>query len=81
MKNNVWKLVQIAGLAVSIPFEIAAGPFIGYFIGDYVIKQFAFHKFIMYVFIAMGFAASVTNTALIVRMMVLINKDISRNAE
>lgn len=75
IKKNVWKMTQIAGLAVSLPFEIAAGPFIGYFIGSYLMGKFGAHRYIMYAFIIMGFVASISNTAAIIEMMVKINKE------
>ena len=74
-KKRLWKMTQISGLAVSIPFEIAAGPFIGYFIGSYLMQKFGVHRYVMYVFIIMGFVASITNTAIIIKMMVAINKE------
>jgi len=57
--KSLWKMMQIGGLAFSIPFELAAGPFIGYFIGAYLRNKFGVHRYIMLIFILMGFIASV----------------------
>jgi len=68
-------MTQIAGLAFSIPFEIAVGPFIGYFIGIYLRNKFGVHRYIMYIFILMGFVASLVNVAITIEMMIKINRE------
>jgi len=73
-KKSLWKMMQLGGLAFSIPFEIAAGPFIGYFIGSYLRNKFGMHRYVMYMFLLMGFVASVVNVAVIIEMMIKINK-------
>lgn len=73
--EGLWKMMQIAGLALAIPFEIAAGPFIGYFIGIYLKNKFGVHISIMYMFILMGFVASIANIVGIIEMMIKINKE------
>jgi len=77
-KKDLWKIMQIGGLAFAIPFEIAAGPFIGYFIGAHLRNKFGVHRYIMYLFILMGFVASVVNVVLMIEMMLKINKEKSR---
>jgi len=72
--KELWKMMQIAGLAVAIPFEMAAGPFIGYFIGIYLKSKLGLHEYIIYIFILMGFVAGFTNTAVIIQMMIKISK-------
>lgn len=74
-KSSAWKMMQIAGLAVSIPFELLAGPFIGYFIGAHLENKFGTHPSVTYIFIAMGFVASVYNAVLIIAMMIKINRE------
>jgi uncharacterized protein YqgC (DUF456 family) len=73
--KGLWKMTQIAGLAFAIPFEIAVGPFIGYFIGAYLRNKFGLHRYIMYIFILMGFVASLVNVAVTIEMMIKINKE------
>ena len=78
-KKPVWKLTEIAGLAVSIPFMIIAGPLVGYFIGRYLRGKFGMHRYVMYIFIIIGFIASFYNTVVIIKMMLKINKEKSRD--
>lgn len=73
-KKDFWALVQVAGLAFAIPFEVAAGPFVGYFIGDYLRHSFGVHRYIVFILIAAGFAAGITNVVLTVKMMIKISK-------
>lgn len=66
--------MSIAGLAFSIPFELAVGPFAGYFIGKYLRDIFGLHRYIVYVFILLGIAAGIFSVVMIIRMMVKINR-------
>ncbi|MDD5691751.1 MAG: AtpZ/AtpI family protein [Candidatus Omnitrophica bacterium] len=72
--KNTWKMVQLAGLGFSIPFEIAAGPFIGYFIGVFLRDKFGVHRYFIYVFIVLGFIASISNTVMIITEMIRIQE-------
>jgi len=74
-RKSILKLIQIAGLAFSIPFELAAGPFIGYFIGTFLKDKFGMHRYIIYSFIIIGFIASVVNIMITIKMMLVINKE------
>jgi F0F1-type ATP synthase assembly protein I len=73
--KGIWKMTQVAGLAFAIPFEIAVGPLIGYFICAYLRNKFGLHRYIMYIFILMGFVASLVNVAVTIEMMIKINKE------
>ena len=73
--KGILRMMKFAGLAFSIPFELAAGPFIGYFIGAYLRNKFGLHRYSMYIFILMGFVASVVNVAVTIEMMIKINRD------
>ena len=79
--KGLWKMMQIAGLAMAIPFEIAAGPFIGYFIGVYLKNRFGIHRYVVYLLILMGFIASIVNTVTIIQMMVRIDRQKKSNKE
>jgi len=74
-KNNLWKLIQLAGLAFSIPFELAAGPFVGYFIGLYLRDKFGAPHYVMHAVILMGIIASIYNTSETIKAMVKMNKE------
>lgn len=62
-----------AGLALSLPIDMAAGPVLGYFAGVFLRDRFGMPHFIVYIFLAAGFGAGVLNTVMIVRMMMKIN--------
>jgi len=74
-KRDLLKLMQIGGLAFAIPFEMVAGPFIGYFIGSYLKNRFGMHRYIMYLFIIMGFVAGIVSVVIIITMMTQINRE------
>jgi F0F1-type ATP synthase assembly protein I len=71
--SGLWKTFQIWGLALAIPFEMASGPFIGYFIGLYLKHRFGMHDLFMYLLVLLGLVAGFVNTAVIIRMMIKIN--------
>ena len=74
-KKEFWKIMQISGLAISLPFEIAGGPFVGYFLGVYLTGKFGAGSYLTLLFIALGIVASIINTAAIIRMMIRINRE------
>jgi len=74
-KKSLWKMMQMAGLAVAIPFELAAGPFIGYLIGSYLKNNFGIHPYVVRLFIFMGIITSIYNAVLIIKEMVRINRE------
>jgi len=52
------KMLRQAGIAMGIPFALATGPIIGYFIGTWLDVR-AHTSFLVYVFLALGFGAGV----------------------
>lgn len=77
MKNRekISKMIITAGLAFSIPFELAVGPFVGYFIGDFLKNKFRMNNFIIYCMVILGFIWSFNNAISIIKMMLKINKN------
>ncbi len=73
-KRDLWAAFQAGGLALAIPFEMASGPFIGYFIGLYLKHRFGMHDFFIYLLTFMGLLAGFINTVAIIRMMLKINQ-------
>ena len=73
-KKSLRKLIEVAGLAVAIPFELVAGPFIGYLVGSFLKNNFGIHPYIVHLFIFMGIITSISSAAVIVRAMVKISK-------
>ncbi|MDD5679665.1 MAG: AtpZ/AtpI family protein [Candidatus Omnitrophica bacterium] len=74
-KKSIWEMTQIAGLAVSVPFELLAGPFIGYLIGSYLKNSFGAHQYVVLIFVLMGIISSMYSVGVIIRMMLKIGKD------
>ncbi len=74
MGNNFITTIQIAGLVFSIPFEVAAGPLLGYFLGAFLNKKYGMPEFFIYVLILLGLAASIMNAVLIIKMMLRISE-------
>jgi uncharacterized protein YqgC (DUF456 family) len=70
MGNNILQLARWAGLAISIPFEMAAGPFIGYLIGSFLVHHFRMPKAVEVIFIVMGLIGSFINTAIIIKIII-----------
>ncbi|MDD5078564.1 MAG: AtpZ/AtpI family protein [Candidatus Paceibacterota bacterium] len=72
--SGLWKTFQIWGLALAVPFEMASGPFIGYFIGLYLKHRLGMHDSFIYLLVLLGLVAGFVNTAVIIRMMIKLNE-------
>jgi ATP synthase protein I len=57
-KDDKLSLYGQLSLLVAIPFLLAAGPLIGFFIGKYLDEWLGTGPYLMYVFIIMGFVAA-----------------------
>ncbi|MGA2090177.1 MAG: AtpZ/AtpI family protein [Endomicrobiales bacterium] len=68
--DNILKIARWGALALSIPFEMAAGPYIGYLIGSSLMRHFGIHKAVVVVFIVMGLVGSFINTTIIIEMII-----------
>lgn len=65
----LYKYIRVAGLVSSLPFILAAGPFAGFFIGDYLKQKFNLQEYIIYIFIVLGAASSLNTTVRIIIML------------
>ncbi len=66
--------LEVSGLAFSVIFEMVAGPFIGYFIGVFLVDRFRLpHPFVIMA-VALGFLAGIYNVAASIRMMKRISR-------
>ncbi|MEI8176696.1 MAG: AtpZ/AtpI family protein [Candidatus Omnitrophota bacterium] len=63
------KLIKITGMVLYIPIVLATGPFGGYMAGQYLQKKFTLGAWVLYLCIALGFAAAVTETVRALRMV------------
>lgn len=71
-KEDFYKRVKIAGMVAFIPIMLAAGPFAGYFTGDYLAKKTGL-SYIIYICIGLGFMASIMEIARIIRIVTKIS--------
>jgi len=66
-KGKKGKELRQIGLLGSIPFMMAAGPFVGYFIGGWLDKKFGTDPVLLIIFLVLGFAAAVKETVKIIK--------------
>ncbi len=57
-KDKFYSTLRQAGIYTAIPFLLALGPIIGYFIGDFLDKRLHTEPYLMIVFLIFGFVAS-----------------------
>jgi len=69
--EKLQKLARVAALASSIVFELLAGPFLGYFISIYLVKNFGLNGIAVSVGVFIGFLVSLYAVTLTV---IKINK-------
>jgi hypothetical protein len=67
-KEDLYKRVKIAGMVFFIPVMLAAGPFAGYFAGDYLAKKTGL-AYILFICIGIGFMASIMEIIRIIRLV------------
>ena len=67
-KREVYKWIKVGSLLSLIPFVLVAGPLMGYVAFDYLHKKFGAPPYVSYVFITVGFVASVRETIRIIRI-------------
>lgn len=66
-KNAAYRWIKIAGLMSFLPFVLAAGPFAGYLLGDYLQKRYNTPQYVLLIVISIGFAGSVIETVKLVK--------------
>jgi ATP synthase protein I len=66
-KGKKGRELRQIGLLGTIPFMLATGPFVGYFIGDWLDNKFGTDPVLLIIFLVLGFAASVKETAKIIK--------------
>ena len=73
-KEELYKYIKIGGLLSSLPFVLASGPIIGYFIGDYLKNKFSLGNYVIFIFLAIGFIFSLKEAIKIILMLIKIEK-------
>jgi len=70
-KDELYKRVKIWGMVSFIPMLLAAGPFIGYLVGDYLKIKSGWDS-LLYICIVIGFIASIIEVARVIRLVIKI---------
>jgi ATP synthase protein I len=56
--DNKYSTYRQIGILTTIPFLLAVGPILGYYIGDFLDKRLNTNPYLMILFIVLGFVAS-----------------------
>ncbi len=75
MKQELYKWVKVGGLLSIIPIVLVTGPILGYLAGDFLVKRFNLHFFVIYIFAAIGFISSIRETIRIIRLALGTSKE------
>jgi len=67
-KREIYNWIKVGSLLSLIPFVLVAGPLMGYVAFDYLHKRFGIPPYVSYLFITVGFAASVRETIRIIKI-------------
>lgn len=73
-KKDIYKWIKIAGMLSFIPPVLALGPFAGYLAGNFIVEKFGLKLYVTYLFIGLGFIASIKEVIRIVKLVVKIEK-------
>ena len=57
-KKDAYSQLKQIGVLTTVPIILVAGPIVGYFIGDWVDRQFRFYPWGTILFLVLGFVAS-----------------------
>ncbi len=71
-KYQRWRQV---GLLTAVPMILAAGPLVGFFIGDWLDKKFHTAPWLMLVFLIFGFIAGVKETISLIKIAMKEDKN------
>jgi hypothetical protein len=74
-KKEIYKRIRIAGLISFIPIILFTGPFAGYVVGDYLVKNFRLPFYVMVLCIAIGCVAGISETVRIIKITLLIEEN------
>jgi len=62
------------GLLTAVPFLLAAGPIVGFYIGDWLDKKFYTTPWLMLGFLVLGFVAGIKETISLIKLAMKENK-------
>jgi hypothetical protein len=72
-KEEHYKRIRIVGMISYIPIILAAGPFGGFFLGEYLTQSLKLPPYVMLICIGLGFITSIRETVRIIRLVIKIN--------
>ena len=70
---NLLQLKQICTLT-AVPIILFAGPIVGYFLGDWIDRQFQLRPWFTLLFLALGFAAAVREISRLLKQVLREDK-------
>lgn len=73
-KEDFYKGIKIIGFVTFIPFMLAVGPLTGYFVGIFLQKKFNLAPYCVFLGIALGFLAAITEIVKILKAVAKVNK-------
>lgn len=77
--NDLRKTLEIVGIGLSLNVVLICGPLIGYYLGEYLVSKGIIPSSILFVPIVIGFAASLFNTVVLVRIMNRLSQNKDRS--
>jgi len=66
-KADLYQWIKIAGFLSFIPAVLVAGPLIGFFTGELLVKKFKLPEYIIFICIGIGFLGSAVETIKIIK--------------
>ena len=69
-KPKIYKWIKLLGFLMFIPMILLAGPLSGYIVGDFLVKKFKISGYATFIFIGVGFLASLVETVRIIRLAI-----------
>ncbi|HOD13030.1 MAG TPA: hypothetical protein PKO44_08090 [Candidatus Omnitrophota bacterium] len=61
--------IKALGVAMFIPVSLAVGPLTGFFAGRFLMQKYALPVYVLFICIAVGFLASVSETIRVIKFL------------
>jgi len=73
-KKEIYKWIKLGGLLSFIPFIMAAGPLLGYWVGDYLVKEWNSPFVVLILSLLVGLLVSLRESIRIIRLALKFDK-------
>ncbi len=73
--NETYKWIRIGSILSFIPFVLAGGPLLGYFIGNYLVQRWHFSAIVLIVLILLGTFFSIKETWRLLQIVIKKSND------